>query len=344
MQLDTNLYRQLPAVNDLLRDPALVSWISAEGQAAVTDACRNVLSRLREEIASGQLDGHAVELALSGIVVAIGNELRQSLRYSLRPLINATGVVLHTNLGRAPLSAAALEHVRETASSYSNLELDLESGERGKRDGHVDRLFRKLLTEDAELRSGRAGTPVPPQSILARDGPTDELGGAGVVARPGAPNSPAVSTIVVNNNAAAVLLALNTLAEGGEVIVSRGELVEIGGSFRIPDVMGKSGATLREVGTTNRTRISDYEQAINFFEEVDFLPRPRYFPGVIGGHCVLPNIQLLRKLAGSPLLDAILESNSRRARELEPPKSEPRKRKSVRRETNKRDGDLLSHR
>ena len=89
---------------------------------------------------------------------------------------------------------------------------------------------------------------------------------------------------------------------------------------------------------------ADYEQAINFFEEVDFLPRPRYFPGVIGGHCVLPNIQLLRKLAGSALLDAILESNSRRARELEPPKSEPRKRKSVRRETNKRDGDLLSHR
>jgi len=295
MQLDTNLYRQLPAVNDLLRDPALVSWISAEGQAAVTDACRNVLSRLREEIASGQLDGHAVELALSGIVVAIGNELRQSLRYSLRPLINATGVVLHTNLGRAPLSAAALEHVRETASSYSNLELDLESGERGKRDGHVDRLFRKLLTEDAELRSGRAGTPVPPQSILARDGPTDELGGAGVVARPGAPNSPAVSTIVVNNNAAAVLLALNTLAEGGEVIVSRGELVEIGGSFRIPDVMGKSGATLREVGTTNRTRISDYEQAIN--ERTKLLLRVHRSNFEITGFTEQPSISELVALA-----------------------------------------------
>ena len=133
----------------------------------------------------------------------------------------------------APLAAAALDHVQAAASAYSNLEFDLETGERGKRDVHVDRLFRKLLNAD------RAGDRVE----------------AGL--------SPAVSTIVVNNNAAAVLLALNSLAEGGEVIVSRGELVEIGGSFRIPDVMSKSSATLREVGTTNRTRIADYERAIN---------------------------------------------------------------------------------
>ncbi|HUM06315.1 MAG TPA: L-seryl-tRNA(Sec) selenium transferase, partial [Terriglobales bacterium] len=178
------------------------------------------------------------ELALDGIVPAIEIQLRQSLTYSLRSVINATGVILHTNLGRAPLASSAIDHIAETAPSYSNLEFDLASGQRGKRDVHVERLFQKLL--DESLRSfpspGQAMAPVP---------------------------TPAVSTIVVNNNAAAVLLALNSLAEGGEVIVSRGELVEIGGSFRIPDVMAKSQATLREVGTTNRTRISDYERAIN---------------------------------------------------------------------------------
>jgi L-seryl-tRNA(Ser) seleniumtransferase len=237
MKADTSLYRQLPAVDELLRDPGLASLISGEGQTAVSDACRVVLARLRDEISAGQLDGHELDLALSGVHVAVANELRQSLRHSLRAVINATGVILHTNLGRAPLSATALEHIHESAGAYSNLEFDLESGERGKRDVHVDRLFRKLLAESAELRSsGQVRAPVPTR---------------------------AVSTIVVNNNAAAVLLALNTLAEGGEVIVSRGELVEIGGSFRIPDVMGKSGAVLREVGTTNRTRTKDYESAIN---------------------------------------------------------------------------------
>jgi L-seryl-tRNA(Ser) seleniumtransferase len=249
MKVDAALYRQLPAVDELLRDPGLELLISDEGQVAVADACRVVLDRLRAEIAAGHLDSTGVELALSGVGQAVERQLRESLRHSLRPVINSTGVILHTNLGRAPLSAAALEHIRETAGAYSNLEFDLESGERGKRDVHVDRLFRKLLEETAELRSGRAGTPVAPQS---------DLGGTGVLAR-----SSSVSTIVVNNNAAAVLLGLNTLAEGGEVIVSRGELVEIGGSFRIPDVMGKSGAVLREVGTTNRTRTTDYERAIN---------------------------------------------------------------------------------
>jgi L-seryl-tRNA(Ser) seleniumtransferase len=151
-------------------------------------------------------------------------------------VINATGVILHTNLGRAPLSEAALEHMRETASRYSNLEFDVAAGERGERDVHVDRLFQKLLSGEARVGAGLR----PAQD----DGP------------------PELSTIVVNNNAAAILLALNTLAEGGEVIASRGELVEIGGSFRIPDILSKSNATLREVGTTNRTRIADYERAI----------------------------------------------------------------------------------
>jgi L-seryl-tRNA(Ser) seleniumtransferase len=220
----SELFRELPSVDELARTPAVAELASSHGSPAVTDAARTVLARLREEVASGLLDGPALQVALSGIVGAIEQQLRRALGHSLRPVINATGVILHTNLGRAPLAEAALAHIRETAGEYSNLEFEIEAGVRGKRDVHVDRLFRRLLSEDEK-----------------------------------AP----VSTIVVNNNAAAVLLALNTLAEGGEVIVSRGELVEIGGSFRIPDVMAKSGATLREVGTTNRTRVADYEKAIH---------------------------------------------------------------------------------
>ncbi len=217
-----------------------------DGHSAVAESIRVVLARLRQEIAGGQigdaqLDEKSLDLALGGLSAAVERQLRQSLSYSLLPLVNATGVILHTNLGRAPLAAAALDHVRATASAYSNLEFDLSTGERGKRDVHVDRLFQKLLTVD------RVGDRVE----------------AGLGPASAERSSAAISTIVVNNNAAAVLLALNSLAEGGEVIVSRGELVEIGGSFRIPDVMSKSNSTLREVGTTNRTRVADYERAIN---------------------------------------------------------------------------------
>jgi L-seryl-tRNA(Ser) seleniumtransferase len=223
----SELYRKLPSVDEAMGISAISSLAASYGRDPAVNAVRAVLARLREEITSGLLDENALALALSGLADATENQLRQALSYSLRSVINATGVILHTNLGRAPLGEAAIEHIRETAAGYSNLEFDLGAGERGKRDVHVDRLFRKLLSD--EVKSEK---------------PAD------------------VSTIVVNNNAAAVLLALNTLAEGGEVIVSRGELVEIGGSFRIPDVMAKSGAILREVGTTNRTRTADYEQAI----------------------------------------------------------------------------------
>src|SRR5689334_313284 len=215
------LFRQLPSVDELLRD--LTSLSEREGHAAVVDAAREVLDRLREEIAAGRLDESKVALSVAGLPEAVERQLRRSLQPSLRSVINATGVVLHTNLGRAPVSLPALDRAREIAATYSNLEFNLASGERGKRDVHVDRLFARLL----------------------------------------APHAENVSSVVVNNNAAAVLLALNSLAEGGEVVVSRGELVEIGGSFRIPDVMSKSGAVLREVGTTNRTRIADYERVIN---------------------------------------------------------------------------------
>src|SRR5213080_2206398 len=267
----TDLYRKLPSVDELLRTPVIANLISREGPAAVTESARVVLSRLREEIGTALLDGESLDLALSGIASAVERELRQALRYSLRTVINATGVILHTNLDRAPLSHAAIDHIREIAGAYSNLEFDTETGERGKRDIHVDRLFQKLLSEKtAELRSaGRAGTPVPKRN--------------------------SVSTIVVNNNAAAVLLALNTLADGGEVIVSRGELVEIGGSFRIPDVMAKSNAIMREVGTTNRTRIADYERAIN--ERTRLLLRVHRSNFEITGFAEQPSIAELVALA-----------------------------------------------
>jgi L-seryl-tRNA(Ser) seleniumtransferase len=220
----SELYRLLPSVDELLQNPELKPLLLREGQPAAANAVRVVLSEVREQIASGNLTTEAaVQIAVDGLPDAITRQLRSAMEFSLRPVINATGVILHTNLGRAPLSAAAVKHIAETAGGYSNLEFDIAEGQRGKRDVHVERLFASLLNQD-----GVSG----------------------------------IRTVVVNNCAAAVMLALNTLAEGGEVIVSRGELVEIGGSFRVPDVMKKSNAVLREVGTTNRTRIQDYEDAI----------------------------------------------------------------------------------
>jgi L-seryl-tRNA(Ser) seleniumtransferase len=232
------LFQKLPSTDELLRQAEINALVEREGHTAVAESVRAVLARLRQEIADRRLDEKSLDLALGGLCGAVEAQLRQALSYSLRPLINATGVILHTNLGRAPLAFSALDHIGETVPSYCNLEFDLSTGERGKRDVHVQRLFEKLLSQDMQPSSP------PPGRVEER------------AAR-------AISTIVVNNNAAAVLLALNSLAEGGEVIVSRGELVEIGGSFRIPDVMSKSQATLREVGTTNRTRVADYERAIN---------------------------------------------------------------------------------
>ena len=157
MKAQAELYRELPSVDELLCSPELAKLVEQDGQAAVTDACRVVLNRVREEIAAEGLDENKFRIALSGIHAAIRTELSRSLGYSLRPLINATGVILHTNLGRAPLAVSALEHIRETAATYSNLEFHMESGVRGKRDVHVDRLFRKLLPAGVQraLRQGR---------------------------------------------------------------------------------------------------------------------------------------------------------------------------------------------
>jgi L-seryl-tRNA(Ser) seleniumtransferase len=250
------LYRKLPSVDELLRGPELEALAEREGRAAVTEAARAALAHLRREIASGRLDAEEVETAVAGLAAAVEHGLRQSLQHSLRPVINATGVILHTNLGRAPLSTDSLRRIAEVAGGYSNLEFDLAAGERGKRDVHVARLFARLLAAEGARHS---------------------------------------ATVVVNNNAAAVLLALNTLAEGGEVIVSRGELVEIGGSFRIPDVMAKSGAVLREVGTTNRTRLADYQRAIN--KKTKLLLRVHRSNFQIVGFTEQPRLEDLVKLA-----------------------------------------------
>jgi L-seryl-tRNA(Ser) seleniumtransferase len=254
----------LPSVDELLHRPSMESSIARYGHAAVTAAARAVLDELRQAIVADRLDEEGTAAAIEALPSVMGKRLSESLGYSLRPVINATGVILHTNLGRAPLSEEALRHVAEITGGYSNLEFEVASGDRGERDAHIDRLFAQLLNG-----GGRE-----------------------------------VATIVVNNNAAAVLLSLNALAEGGEVIVSRGELVEIGGSFRIPDVMTKSGAVLREVGTTNRTRIADYEAAIT--DETRLLLRVHRSNFQIVGFVEQPSLEelvVLGRKHGIPVME-----------------------------------------
>jgi L-seryl-tRNA(Ser) seleniumtransferase len=219
----SEMFRRLPAVDELLKIPALVALSATCGRQTVIEVIRAELNDLRSQISRGALDEDGLEAALTSMTDALELRVARATLPSLRRVINASGVVIHTNLGRAPLSLEAARRVGEVACGYSNLEFDLEKGERGQRDGHAQQWLAQLFA-----RQGIPGT----------------------------------ATVLVNNNAAAVLLALGALAQGGEVIVSRGELVEIGGSFRIPEIMAQSGAVLREVGTTNRTRIADYESAI----------------------------------------------------------------------------------
>ena len=198
--------RSLPSVDRLLADDRLAGVPHPLALAAA----RAALDRARDEIREGRDPGDLVEATLV--------ELAAGSRPSLRRVLNATGVLIHTNLGRAPLAQAALDRVVEVGGSYSNLEYDLEAGARGSRQDHLTALLQRITGAEAAL--------------------------------------------VVNNNAAAVMLALAALAEGREVLVSRGELIEIGDGFRIPDVLARSGARLVEVGTTNRTRVADYERAL----------------------------------------------------------------------------------
>ncbi|MDI6753012.1 MAG: L-seryl-tRNA(Sec) selenium transferase [Thermodesulfobacteriota bacterium] len=213
--------KDLPAVDELLRHPQIQSHLKIFSREWIIGSIRRTLDKKRQAILKSKdpQEAASVSLVSEELLAAVEEEISKASRPSLRRVINATGVVLHTNLGRAPLAAEVCKRLSEIAGGYSNLEFDLVSGERGSRYEHVEEILRQL--------------------------------------------SGAESAMVVNNNAGAVLLALNSLAEGKEVIVSRGQLVEIGGSFRIPDVMKKSGARLAEVGTTNRTRLEDYERAIN---------------------------------------------------------------------------------
>ncbi len=207
--------RRIPSVDSLLASADIAALIETRPRSLVLGALRRTLDLMREELASGHRTATPDEAEIAAQTEA---ELRIMDQPTLRRVINATGIPLHTNLGRAPLSAAARDALILVASGYSNLEFDLERGQRSSRHDHCAGLLRELTAAEGAL--------------------------------------------IVNNNAAAVVLALNELAEGYEVIVSRGELVEIGGSFRIPDIVGKSGARLVEVGATNRTHASDYEDAI----------------------------------------------------------------------------------
>ncbi|QQS45988.1 MAG: L-seryl-tRNA(Sec) selenium transferase [Acidobacteriota bacterium] len=246
--------RHLPSIDQLLRRESLREKIDEDGRETVRDRLREVVEELRDEILSGMIADETVanqeKMALE-IARRMDERSAGARRIRLQKVINATGVILHTNLGRAPLSPAAIEAIRQIAGGYSNLEFDLATGERGHRGTGLEEMLREMFGCEA--------------------------------------------VAVVNNCAAAVLLTLNTLAEGGEVIVSRGELIEIGGSFRIPDVIAKSGARIREVGTTNRTRLSDYENAINENTRVILRAHPSNYR--IVGFTEKPSIEELARLA-----------------------------------------------
>jgi L-seryl-tRNA(Ser) seleniumtransferase len=235
--------RDLPSVDELARE--------SDDPLAV-DAARTVIARARETIRRGAEPGDLTAL--------LREELASARRPALRRVVNATGVIVHTNLGRAPLAAAALEHATEAARGYSNLEYDLGEGRRGSRQDHVATILRRLTGAEA--------------------------------------------AIVVNNNAGALLLALAALGEGRNVIVSRGELIEIGDGFRIPDVLARSGAHLVEVGTTNRTRAADYESAID--DRTALLLRVHQSNFRVVGFAEQPTIEELSAVARAnslPLVD-----------------------------------------
>jgi L-seryl-tRNA(Ser) seleniumtransferase len=261
--------RDLPSVDELAR---------AAGDPLAVEAARVVIDRAREEIRAGTDPGD--------LAARLREELASARRPRLRRVLNATGIVVHTNLGRAPLAEEAVARVAEVACGYSNLEYDLAEGSRGSRQDHVAAILRRLTGAEAAL--------------------------------------------VVNNNAAAVLLALAALAEGREVVVSRGELIEIGDGFRIPDVLARSGARLIEIGTTNRTRAADYERAIgpetavilrvhqSNFRVVGFEERPR-----------LEEVAAVAGRHGLPLVDDLGSGHVSASNRLSLGQEEPTARESL---------------
>ncbi len=216
MENRQSLLRGLPKIDELLLDEQLVFFMESTPRAVVVDTAREIIDDLRKDILSGEKEEIPDR---DEIVSEICERITGKKKHNLRTLINATGVVLHTNLGRANLCRAAVESVLSVADSYSNLEYDIKKGARGSRHDHVEKIITRITGAEAAM--------------------------------------------VVNNNAAATMLCLSAMAAGKEVITSRGELVEIGGSFRIPDIMEQSGAHLKEVGTTNKTKPSDYRNAFD---------------------------------------------------------------------------------
>jgi L-seryl-tRNA(Ser) seleniumtransferase len=246
--------RRIPSVDELLLRPRLAGYAKRMDREQFVLLLRDVLSALRAQITAPQSASPSVtvtSLDFDSIEELVAAEADRMLQPSLQPVINATGVILHTNLGRAPLSAAVVEAIKNAATRYSNLEYSLATGARGRRDDHTSELLARLTGAE--------------------------------------------ETIVVNNCAAAVLLVLAALARAGEVIVSRGELIEIGDGFRIPEIMAQSGAILREVGTTNRTRLRDYESAINENTRVLLRVHPSNFK--ITGFAEKPTLDELAALS-----------------------------------------------
>ena len=212
--MDKTLFRGLPSVDEVARDRRLKGFVEAHSSAVVMDAARSAIDSMRREILDGTLKSVSIDSAVDRTL----GFLDCLTRSSFKRIINASGTILHTNIGRAALPDEAIEALRFAAEGNLNLEFDLSKGERGERDSHVEGLITRLTKAEAAC--------------------------------------------VVNNNAAGVLIALNTLAEGKEVVISRGELIEIGGSFRLPEIIKKSGCILKEVGTTNRTHRADYTEAL----------------------------------------------------------------------------------
>jgi L-seryl-tRNA(Ser) seleniumtransferase len=253
------LLRKIPSVDELLTQPRLASLSGRVDRSLLLEVTRAALAELRARI-SGEAGFAAIALTTASVEEIISQEVERILARSLQPVINATGVILHTNLGRAPLPESVVEEFRRTATQYSNLEYDLEAGARGKRDVHTAELLARLTGAE--------------------------------------------SAIVVNNCAAAVLVTLAGFARGGEVIVSRGELIEIGDGFRIPEIMEQSGAILREVGTTNRTRLADYENAISERSRLLLRVHPSNFK--VTGFTEKPSLQELVEVSrrsGLPLVE-----------------------------------------
>ncbi|MEE2822778.1 MAG: L-seryl-tRNA(Sec) selenium transferase [Acidobacteriota bacterium] len=216
---DNQILQHLPSVNKILQYDSVQELIQSYSHSLVVDEIQVYLDQLRTAVQNGQLSEEDLLREISDPGLILRSRLKNRIAPSLKSVVNASGVIIHTNIGRAPFSPEAATAIQEIAVGYSNLEYNLENGQRGHRDLHFQKTISRLLSSEAAT--------------------------------------------VCNNNAAAVLLILNTLAHGKEVIVSRGELVEIGGSFRIPAIMERSGVTLKEVGTTNKTRISDYREAIS---------------------------------------------------------------------------------